>query len=562
MKIITAMCFTIAVIVCGIYTLHFGIPLVDESYFISISYRFALGGHPFINEYVLSQLASFFPTPFLKYFLFKHGSSDGIVLFSRYIYFCFTILFASTMVLITKKIMDLRAAILFSLLCVAFVFCNMYALNYNTQAIMFATLGYFLGILAVLKFNAQERYVNLMIFLAGLSHAEMVVSYPTLFLVPLLFLFGLMYFLPKQKTLIFYGAGLFIGGIWLLPILIHTRWYNLYHIDWPYTKTIHMVTTFQKLASWVTKKHWIYIVILLLLLLLSLFFLTLFIYRARENKKIKLILPYVGPIFLLTLLVPAALSVKNWNSAAVILISSVAMLAPLLYFLVRNENPNLVRQLFILVWTPSVFAGIITTFSSDDAIWSSPVGLFSAALVSLFYMMLLGNKKSVSHIETHKYPINFSFVALLPLMLLIIILQYYDLKFTFQDLPISLLHSKVEIGPFKGLYTTEESKIYYTQLTRDIKSISEPSKTVLYENFCPGPLFSTMHTIQTGDRLFAIKHHVILNANTQNPTLIVRILSLPVSGPNTEVTPFSDDFLTKKYRVLIRKKGYEIFERI
>jgi len=40
----------------------------------------------------------------------------------------------------------------------------MYALDYNTQAIMFSTLGYFLGLLAVVKFNAQERHMYFIIF--------------------------------------------------------------------------------------------------------------------------------------------------------------------------------------------------------------------------------------------------------------------------------------------------------------------------------------------------------------------------------------------------------------
>jgi len=553
--------FALCVIMLGLYALHFGISPVDESYYVSIPYGFALGNRPFIDEYALTQISSFYVVPFFRYYLHTHGSPEGIILFSRYVYFFSTIIFATAMTLIFRKITDLRSAILLSLPCIAFVFGNLYVLSYDTQALMFSTVGYFLGVLAINEFESSlsiHTYkhfskTGLIVFLAGFFHAQMIISYPTLIFVPIVFVFCLMHFLPKKTTFIVYLSGIIIGSLWLLPILIHAGWHNLL-VDWHYTKTIAMQSGLHKLEDLVTKQHWFFIFISLVLFLLCITLLTFFTYRFRKNKKIEYLLPWIGPVALLILLIPAAYSIKNWNSAGIILISTLSVLGPLLYFLVKEKNSKLVFQLLIVVWLPSFLAGILTTLSSNDFIWSSPIGLFPGALVTLFYMMLLGKNEN-------KGSLTISFMFILPLIIFIGILEYYDLKFTFQDLPIAFLHSKVKIGPFKGLYTTEQSKNYYTQLTNDIESLSKPGENILYENFCGGSFFSMMKTINPGVRLFSITHNIVLEPKERNPDLIVKILYLPVAGPNTEVIPTTNDYITEKYRLVLYRKQYEIFQR-
>jgi len=561
LKIIIALCVAGIIIIFGLYALHFGISPVDESFYVNIPYGFALGNRPFIDEFSLPQMASFFSIPFFKWYIHYHGS-EGIFLFSRYLYFFCTLLFALIMIFIMKKITDIAVAILFSLLCISFVFCNLYVLDYDTQAIIFGTIGYFLSVLAAVEFstNKSNKFMFI-IFFAGLSHAFMVISYPTLIFVPLLFIFCLMHFLPKQKVLLFYGCGAIIGGAWLLPLFFHAGWHQLM-LDWDYTKSRVMQTGFHKLTALATKKHWLHIFFALIFFIFTMIAMTFYINAFKKNKVIKKILPWIGPFFILLILVPAAFATNKWNSAAVIMISSLSILAPLLFFLVKDKNATLVKQLFILVWIPSCVAGIITTISSNDFIWSSPVGLFPAALVSIFYMMMLGEKEIICENEKKINKLTMSCMTIFPVLMLIGILQYYNLIFTFQDLPISFLHSKIKIGPFAGLYTTEESKIYYTQLTRDINSISGHNKTILYENFIPGVLFTGLNTIRSDARLFAIMHNRVLQPDQKNPDLLVKILSLPVSGPNTEVTPANKNFLAKKYNVLLHRKGYEILQRM
>ena len=66
-----------------------GVDFTDESWYLAIAQRFALGDKPYVDEIMLMQGASLFTWPFAKLFIAVRGNNDGIVLFFRALYLCF-----------------------------------------------------------------------------------------------------------------------------------------------------------------------------------------------------------------------------------------------------------------------------------------------------------------------------------------------------------------------------------------------------------------------------------------------------------------------------------------
>ena len=67
--------------------LFFGMDLQDESYYILVPWRWALGDKPFVDEENLAQVVGFLEYPFIKAFeVLRGGDVTGLVLYGRHLY--------------------------------------------------------------------------------------------------------------------------------------------------------------------------------------------------------------------------------------------------------------------------------------------------------------------------------------------------------------------------------------------------------------------------------------------------------------------------------------------
>ena len=147
--------------------------------------------------------------------------------------------------------------------------------------------------------------------------------------------------------------------------------------------------------------------------------------------------------------------------------------------------------------------------------------------------------------------------------------RYFALLYT--DSSVKNPYSyQLTTGPYKGIYTTKAAFQYYTQLDRDLKKIQNPHGQILFfDEFPAGYLFTTMrpaaNTIwlrsmtiaSTEDRQATMAY---FKKNSIRPTFIVKIISLPdfiIPAINAH-DPLN--LMTKKYQLILRRKGYEIFK--
>jgi hypothetical protein len=72
--------------------MYFSYAFSDEAYYLAIPYSFTLGVRPFFDEPSIYQLAAFFTQPLIELYVAITGSSAGLVLFGRHLYFASSIL--------------------------------------------------------------------------------------------------------------------------------------------------------------------------------------------------------------------------------------------------------------------------------------------------------------------------------------------------------------------------------------------------------------------------------------------------------------------------------------
>ena len=74
--------------------LYFGVDLIDEAFNVALPYRFALGDKPFVDEWALAQGTGLITAPLVKLYVLARGDTDGLVLFTRHLYFLMNCLMA------------------------------------------------------------------------------------------------------------------------------------------------------------------------------------------------------------------------------------------------------------------------------------------------------------------------------------------------------------------------------------------------------------------------------------------------------------------------------------
>lgn len=163
-------------ILLAFWRLHYGVDLTDEVWFVGVAYRFAQGARPFIEELLYNQTLAFFTFPLIKIYLFFNRSSEGIILFTRYAYFGFTLLIGLFCFYVFRSFYDWRVSLLISSIFVLYAPCNLYNFSHHTLGIGFLSLSLFSGF----QFLLLKK--PLFLLLSGLLGVFASIAYPTLIL--------------------------------------------------------------------------------------------------------------------------------------------------------------------------------------------------------------------------------------------------------------------------------------------------------------------------------------------------------------------------------------------
>ena len=154
--------------------LYYGVDLTDESFYIAVPYRFALGARPLIDETnIVPQTPALLLYPFVKLWQSLIGL-EGIVLYARHLHLLFSGTVALALFLSLRRILgDRPLSAVLAGSAIAFVPFGIHALSYNTFASGFFAAGCFLG--AAWLWGGSRRSL----VAAGTAHGLAIFAYPT-----------------------------------------------------------------------------------------------------------------------------------------------------------------------------------------------------------------------------------------------------------------------------------------------------------------------------------------------------------------------------------------------
>lgn len=172
----TAVCIAIllALFVLLCIRAPYGFDWTDEPYYSVLPYRLSLGDRPFVDTWEVHQLSGILALPFLRLFqLFSGGSTDGIMLYFRYVLLVVQLLCALYAFAVLRRRGGNAPALLFAGLTMMHAHFGINGFSYNTMAPLLVVLS------ALCCFDALDgRHFPLKMLLSGMFYALSVQVYP------------------------------------------------------------------------------------------------------------------------------------------------------------------------------------------------------------------------------------------------------------------------------------------------------------------------------------------------------------------------------------------------
>ncbi len=540
------------IITLSVVRIHYGVEIIDESFYLAIAYRFAQGDIPLVDEYNIIQTASFITYPLVKAYLLINGSTEGIMLYIHNCFLLFLVAYFFIIYLVLQSFLPKKIAVMAALPCLFFVPFNLYSFSYNSMGSAFLTLGLFLGIRSILI----KQYSRAITFLSGLCHGLCVLAYPS-FIIPVGLFFLIRIWHEKQnKKILLYIAGGLLSSFVAMPFLIYAG------VDQIKT-VLNYINSIGKHAGGLEKFEKIYGQFYHLTYTWFIYLVTLAIFYSFIRIRF-----FVGiwvTLLILISFIYLLLQTMFGQSGSLFSVFYFSIIGVTVYLFIHKNY--LARRFFLFVLIPSIVAAITGSWTSSNGLVNIGLGAFSGSIATSVLVYIFIRKFAKS--EWHEF---FSIIIFCSFSYVIMMYTFI----TTSEGRISELKYLMDKGPFKGIFTTLEKKELLDSVYVDIKELEKNGKNVLfYDDFPAGYLFTSMraasptlwiftpHLYKTLDRESVIKY-----MNEQRmPDYVFRINGALIDShvfierkylPNEPVDKlvYSDAFTP-----IIARKWYTIFRR-
>jgi hypothetical protein len=526
--------------------------LQDESFYILVPWRWALGDTPFVDEENLAQVSGFLSYPFVKIFgVLRDYDVTGLVLYTRHLYLLLMIGVAVVVFVVLRRLVRWELSVAVALVFVTFIHWETPQLSYNTMGAALLTLGAALG-LAVVTWSGGRAWA----LASGVAYGLAVVAYPTLlFVMP--FYAVLMALAMGRRSVGMLAEFAFarppdpdgpptghpawraisywvLGGIVVLvPVGLLTLSFGLANLQgsWAYTMSVadeldqlggadKAYGVAQGFLRFLWSRPYLVVAALLVYLVFTRW-------------------PRVGRVLL------AALPVALWLAGQRPLLDSgglvivYVLLAPYLYLFVPREKREAGARLLYWVWAPAVIAGATTAFTSAAGYVNAPVGLLPGLMASGVFVAwaleaVAGPARAAVIAEgrgadARRQP----WLALGVLIAVAAVTVVFQFQFQQREIPYSSLTKRCDFGPWRGVVITPVRYQVLKAFSTDLAAQALPGDELLvfYEScgyylFWGGGIAANSYWIANGDAesplpqstvRFYRRHRVV-------PTLVVHHL--------------------------------------
>ncbi|MDH4079751.1 MAG: hypothetical protein OEU68_08050 [Nitrospira sp.] len=543
--------------------LHYGIDFTDESFYVALAYRFAMGDQPFVDEYNLAQISGVLLVPFVSAFLLVNGGQpDGLVLFVRYLHLGFSVLVATIIFLALRRCLPWQFSLLCALMAVVFTPLGLHSISYITLGSGFFTVGCFLALWSVR--NPQDGRLPLM---AGVAHGLAVISYPTL-IIPSVFSVVITTMWCPDKVRVRHAFCFYIGGllVGVVPCVMLLRaGYQNVETAMAYVLSIGAQGGgIEKFVNgtwtiWDNFPHKSAVV---------LGFIGILVLRRKDTVWANHLL------FMSVLIIPIGLitTASLWTLNALpvetlYLVINIGLMAPVLVCLLWNRTAA--RDLFRLAWIPSFIAGLVVCWSSGNGARMAAIGMLPAAIVSLALLASSLSWRNAGALERPPQDATRGGLVIVLVLCVFLANQFVGL---YRDEPIGDLDTKIRSGPYKGIFTTKTRDKFLRELSSDIGAIAKKSDKILFfDDFPAGYLMSTLRpatptvwlnpssAYPTVDRTINEKYYA---RSGIQPDLVVRLKRIP--RPDDPGLRYPEDdpvvrYVRARYKKCLERADYEIY---
>jgi putative flippase GtrA len=462
--------------------LYRGIDLLDESFYIAVPYRFALGARPFVDEVNLLQLSGLVVYPFVKVFVAITGGATGIMLYTRHLYLLLALGVATSVFYLLRTLMRWQYAALAATLYVSYFAYDLPQLNYNTLASGFLTLGVVLGLWTILH-GRSRRYLAA----AGLCHGVAVFVYPTLIVaVPLWALAAALVSPGRRRAAWAYVAGAGAAGAAGAILLVSFGVGNVMrsaHFQLDDAKRVGQLGGFAKLGNVVSGWERLMMSRSYLLLIAAVL---LLIYRRYPRTRF-LLLAYVPPALFMG-------GLRWLLEAAGFAIAFMFMSLFLLLFTDARERSVVVK---LAAWglVPALAAGVMTGYTSAAGFVQCEVGFLPAMLVcaALFVFVVAPRPGEPQDRLARALP----WLTAAALTLTIAGTIIYQFAYIPRMVPYRTLTVQMGTGPYAGIYTTPARQAFLTKLSADLATLVRPNERIIVFNGLPAAYLMWPHAAAT-----------------------------------------------------------------
>lgn len=464
---------TATLAVMGWRMLH-GLDFYDESYYVALPLRFALGDRPFIDELNISQTAAIVLYPFIKLYQAALGT-DGIFLYVRFLYLAFFSCVGWSAYAFARPHLPRAAALLVGAAALCFIPYGAPGLSYNTISMGLFALGLFASARWLLAPPdvAPRRFWRQPLYRAGLAHAAACLAYPSMLLtvVACAACFIALARGRRLQVLALYAAGGVTFALLVSPLFLAAGLHRLRTVA-AYAGGSSLATTFgpaglaERLATF-RQSH--------PELLLAAATTVVGLVAARWIPRLAAAALAVA----LPLICRDTAMLGYLGSLG--LISSFALLGPLLCLglcLHRGmglPERRLAAVLGLGVIAPSLLHGVVMAASSSNGATAAGIGMFPAALAAAIALAAL-----VDH-AFRLTPRWRPALALAPALLIGALLQHTATSY-YSDGPTQALTERIDRGPYWGLHTTPAKRQQLEKMTAELLAHRGGRDARLYYN--------------------------------------------------------------------------------
>ncbi len=394
------------------------------------------------------------------------------MLFVRHLHFVFSLLVGGAVFVSMRGVLRSGAAALLLAICtVAFVPFDVHSLSYNTLGSGLFTAGCLLGYLSL-----QPGSSRVWLLVAGVCHGLAVFAYPSL-LVAVVVCFALRLVLAPRRwrtEIVWFGLPAFAVAAAAMGTVVSAaglhRVVDGYHRSSDYLGHSGSAGKLVDVLhhQWTTLHFWY--VLFPVLVLLGI------VWRTRRRLAPLLLVPL--PLLVLPGSLYHSFDSPPYTATLEYVAHYGALALPLLVLVWPRPEA---RRLFAAVWVPAFVAGLTTAYSSTNGGVNFGVGFFPAVFVTTAF--LLWSIEDSRATRAQPRPVVWPAV-LVPVLLVVFGGQVY------RDGPFSDLTAAVSDGPYAGIRTSLNKKLFLEQFERDLARISPRCTIVFFKDFPAGYLLT------------------------------------------------------------------------